>query len=83
MGKVMGGKTIKKNIEKMLANILNDTRKVTPDGKTLAFCIKKIHEGNYVETVKNSITEGTGFENMTNGLCKQIIKYFNENKERQ
>ena len=79
----MGGKALKKNVEKLLANILNDTRKVTTDGKTLAFLIKKINEDKNVETVKTAICEGTGFEaSMTNQLCKQIIKYFNDNKER-
>jgi len=83
MQKIMGGKALKKNVEKLLANILNDTRKVTPDGKTLAFVIKKITEGHNVETVKTAICEGTGFESsMTNKLCKEIIKYFNDNKER-
>jgi hypothetical protein len=79
----MGGKALKKNVEKLLANILNDTRKITADGKTLGFILKKINEGNNVETVKTAICEGTGFEaSMTNNLCKDIVKYFNDNKER-
>jgi hypothetical protein len=30
--KIMGGKALKKNVEKLLANLLNDSRKVTNDG---------------------------------------------------
>lgn len=79
----MGGKALKKNVEKFIANLIADTKKITPDGKTLQDIVKHMHVGTNVETVKKAICEGTDLEPfLTNPLTKTIVKYFNDNKER-
>jgi hypothetical protein len=79
----MGGKALKKNVEKFIANLILDTKKITPDGKTLQDMIKFMHLGTNVETVKKAICEGTDLEPyLNNPLTKTIVKYFNDNKER-
>jgi len=58
----MGGKALKKNVEKFISNLIADTKKITSDGKTLQDMIKMIHSGTNVETVKKAICEGTDLE---------------------
>lgn len=45
--------------------------------------IKMIHSGTNVETVKKAICDGTDLEPyLNNQLTKNLVKYFNDNKER-
>jgi hypothetical protein len=79
----MGGKALKKNVEKFIANLIADTKKILPENKTLGEMIKVIHVGTNVETVKKAICEGTDLEPyLNNHLTKNLVKYFNDNKER-
>ena len=48
---------------------------------TLNHAMKHINEGENVETVKKAICDGTPVE-LTNALTKQIVQYFQSNKER-
>ena len=78
----MGGKALKKNVEKFIANLIADTKK-NAEGKTLQDVVKVMHLGTNVETVKKMICDGTDLEPyLNNVVTKNIVKYFNDNKER-
>ena len=55
---------MKKQIEKLIQNLLADNKKLIPDGITLMKAMKHINEGQNVETVKKAITDGTQLESI-------------------